>query len=89
MSIGRVQGPALNLIVQRERKIQTFKPEPYWQVFINIQKEGEKPFPEKLKHNKDIFNKNDLPQFEGLIGKTVEAKTKKQNKLFLQILHLI
>ena len=81
MSIGRVQGPALNLIVQRERKIQTFKPEPYWQVFINIQKEGEKPFPEKLKHNKDIFNKNDLPQFEGLIGKTVEAKTKKTEQI--------
>ena len=28
-SIGRVQGPALNLIVQREKEIQNFKPEPF------------------------------------------------------------
>ena len=29
MSIGRVQGPALNLIVNRELEIQKFKSEPY------------------------------------------------------------
>ena len=39
MSIGRVQGPALNLIVERERKIQEFKPQTYWQVFIKIKNE--------------------------------------------------
>src|SRR3989338_210172 len=36
MSIGRVQGPALNLIVEKERTIQAFKPETYWQVFITV-----------------------------------------------------
>ncbi len=32
MSAGRVQGPALKLLVDREREIQAFKPEPYWQI---------------------------------------------------------
>jgi len=81
MSIGRVQGPALNLIVQREKKIQSFKPETYWQVFITVQKKGEKPFPEKLKHNKDVFDKSELSKFKNLVGKTVEAKTKKTEQI--------
>jgi len=32
MSIGRVQGPALKTIVDREKEIKAFKPVPYWQI---------------------------------------------------------
>ncbi|HIH12990.1 TPA: DNA topoisomerase I [Candidatus Woesearchaeota archaeon] len=32
MSAGRVQGPALKLLVDREREIAAFKPEPFWQI---------------------------------------------------------
>ncbi len=32
MSAGRVQGPALKLLVDREREIRAFKPEPYWEI---------------------------------------------------------
>ncbi|MBI2671472.1 DNA topoisomerase I [Candidatus Woesearchaeota archaeon] len=32
MSTGRVQGPALNLIVKKEKEIQLFKPTPFWNV---------------------------------------------------------
>ncbi len=32
MSIGRVQGPALKLLVEREKEIAAFKSEPYWQI---------------------------------------------------------
>ncbi|MBI2647701.1 DNA topoisomerase I, partial [Candidatus Woesearchaeota archaeon] len=32
MSTGRVQGPALKIIVDREREIKGFKPIPYWQI---------------------------------------------------------
>jgi DNA topoisomerase I len=35
MSAGRVQGPALKLLVDREREIQAFKPEPFWQVQLD------------------------------------------------------
>ncbi|MBU1849973.1 MAG: DNA topoisomerase I, partial [Nanoarchaeota archaeon] len=32
LSSGRVQGPALKLVVEKEDEIQKFKPEPYWQL---------------------------------------------------------
>ena len=32
MSTGRVQGPALKIIVDREKEIQSFKPVPFWQI---------------------------------------------------------
>lgn len=32
MSTGRVQGPALKLIVDKEKEIKAFKPEPFWQI---------------------------------------------------------
>jgi DNA topoisomerase-1 len=72
ISIGRVQGPALNLIVKKEKEIQAFESVPYWQVSITI----DKPRLELL-HNKDIFDKSGLKKFENLIGKIGEAETKK------------
>lgn len=32
LSIGRVQGPALKIVVDREKEIKAFKPVPYWQI---------------------------------------------------------
>ncbi len=77
MSIGRIQGPTLNLIVQRERKIQAFKPQQYWQVFITIKNSHVL----ELKHNKDIFDQKELPKFDELKGKTVQAKTTKREQI--------
>lgn len=74
MSIGRVQGPALNMIVEKEREIQAFKPEQYWQVFITID-DGIKGL--ELKHNKDIFDEKELDKFKDLDGKKAKAETKK------------
>lgn len=36
MSAGRVQGPALKIIVDRELEIQAFEPTPYWQIKANL-----------------------------------------------------
>ncbi|MEM5814700.1 MAG: DNA topoisomerase I, partial [Candidatus Aenigmatarchaeota archaeon] len=36
LSIGRVQGPALKLIVDREREIKAFVPMPYWELSIHL-----------------------------------------------------
>ena len=33
---GRVQSPALRLIVERENKINEFEPQEYWNVFANV-----------------------------------------------------
>jgi DNA topoisomerase-1 len=32
MSTGRVQGPALKLVVDKEKEIKAFKPDPYWEI---------------------------------------------------------
>ena len=75
MSIGRVQGPSLNLIVQKERQILGFKPMPYWQIFITL----ENPKIE-LQHNKDIFKKTELEKFRGLQGKIADVTTEKKTQ---------
>ncbi|MFH0835619.1 MAG: DNA topoisomerase I [Candidatus Micrarchaeota archaeon] len=36
MSIGRVQGPALALLAEREKEIQAFKSQPFWQLFAFV-----------------------------------------------------
>ncbi|MFB6092234.1 MAG: DNA topoisomerase I [Haloquadratum sp.] len=39
ISVGRVQGPTLKLIVDREREIEAFDPEDYWELFADLEKE--------------------------------------------------
>ncbi|MCA9487920.1 MAG: DNA topoisomerase I, partial [Nanoarchaeota archaeon] len=75
MSIGRVQGPALKLIVDKEKEIKKFKSEPYWQVFIEV-----KSPKTELKYLKDIFDKKELEKFEDIVGKKGQAQTKKNQQ---------
>jgi DNA topoisomerase-1 len=64
LSSGRVQGPALKIIVEREKSIQEFKPEPYWELELKGKvKDGslvglhtENPFWNKEKSTK-VFEK--------------------------------
>ncbi len=46
-SAGRVQSVALRLIVEREREIEAFKPQEYWQVIARLEQHGSE-FPAKL-----------------------------------------
>ncbi|NMC11157.1 MAG: DNA topoisomerase I [Methanothrix sp.] len=39
LSVGRVQSPTLALIVDREREIQAFQPQPYWEIYADLEKE--------------------------------------------------
>jgi DNA topoisomerase-1 len=41
ISVGRVQGPTLKLMVDREREIDAFDPEDYWELFAALEKDGE------------------------------------------------
>jgi DNA topoisomerase-1 len=41
ISVGRVQSPTLELIVDREREIQAFEPDDYWELFADLGKSGE------------------------------------------------
>jgi DNA topoisomerase-1 len=38
ISVGRVQGPTLKLIVDREREIDAFDPEDYWELFADLER---------------------------------------------------
>jgi len=40
ISVGRVQSPTLKLIVDREREIEAFDPEAYWELFADLAKDG-------------------------------------------------
>ncbi|MCD4759883.1 DNA topoisomerase I [archaeon] len=35
LSTGRVQGPALNIVVKKEKEIKKFKPEKYWEIYLD------------------------------------------------------
>jgi len=76
MSIGRVQGPALNLIVKKEKEILSFKSQPYWQVFITLAKPAI-----ELKYIKDIFKKGELKKFDNIIGKIAKVSTEKKTQI--------
>lgn len=42
VSVGRVQGPTLRFVVDRETEIRTFVPRPYWNVIGVFEKEGKR-----------------------------------------------
>ncbi len=77
MSIGRVQGPTLNLIVDKEKEIQNFVSQKYWQVLITIS-DGKNKI--ELKYKEDIFKEEELEKFQNLKGKEVEVKTEKKEE---------
>lgn len=52
LSSGRVQGPALKIIVEREKEIRAFRPEPYWQIELNGKIKG---IPITAMHEADKF----------------------------------
>jgi len=77
LSIGRVQGPALKIVADREKEIGDFKSEPYWNVFLNVKNiKGQKV---EVKHPKDIFREGELLKFKHLKGKDGVASTKISN----------
>lgn len=51
LSVGRVQSPTLALLVDRDRKIRDFRPEPFWQIIANLRKS----FSFEAKHSHGIF----------------------------------
>jgi DNA topoisomerase-1 len=58
LSAGRVQSPALRMIVERELEIESFVSQEYWKVFAELQHEGDE-FNARLTH----FNGVKLEQF--------------------------
>lgn len=71
MSAGRVQGPALKLLVDREREIEAFKPELFWQIWLmgDYNKNGI-----EAGHVKDkIFDKKEMERILNAVKGAKEA----------------
>lgn len=81
LSIGRVQGPALALLADREKLIQKFKSKPYWQILLKV-KNGHEI---EVKYQKDIFSEEEADEFKKLEGKKGEAKTEKKKNTIMPL----
>lgn len=65
LSAGRVQSVAVKLVVEREREIQAFIPEEFWEVKADLKTpKGEDYVAEVAKHNGKIFRPNSKQQTE-------------------------
>ncbi|MDH5484981.1 MAG: type I DNA topoisomerase, partial [Gammaproteobacteria bacterium] len=58
LSAGRVQSPALRMIVEREEEIEAFDPQEYWTIDADTEK-AQKPFSAKLR----LYNNEKVEQF--------------------------
>ncbi|MBP7708173.1 DNA topoisomerase I [Candidatus Pacearchaeota archaeon] len=73
LSIGRVQGPALKIVYDKEIEIKEFKSTPFWQIFLRIKDFNKNKL--EVKYPRDITDKKELKRFEFLKGKKAIAKT--------------
>lgn len=73
LSIGRIQGPALHLLVEKEKEIQKFIPTPYWQIFLQVQDIKNQKL--EVKFIQDITKESELLKFQHLKGKKAIAET--------------
>lgn len=78
-SVGRVQSPAVRLVVDREREIRNFTPAPYWVIDIELDKEGAVFL---ARHVKGKFVKPDEARsvMDGLRGETRALAVKVEKK---------
>lgn len=78
LSAGRVQSVALRLIVEREKEIEVFKPEEYWEVYVGLSLEQGKELAGKFfKEGKVV---DILPQ-NTVMSQVVEIQGKGKSKL--------
>lgn len=83
ISVGRVQTPTLAMIVEREKAIRDFKPEPYWTVEASFTAKNGESFKAKYSREK-ITDKGEAERiFEKVNGKNgvvADIKKKAQKK---------
>lgn len=83
LTIGRVQGPTLSFVVEREIEIATHIPTPYWQVSAEFENDGQKfnAAYEREKVPKAVEAKEIVSACKGKEGKVVDVKNEKTEQL--------
>lgn len=88
LSAGRVQSVALRIIVDRELEIESFEPEEYWNINVNLTKFASdinfvaKYSGDKIKNKKDATKiKEELEKCNFVVSKVEAKETKKQPPL--------
>jgi len=69
-SVGRVQSPAVRLLVEREREIRAFVPELFWRLAVQLNKDGQRFL---AYHTADKFK--DKAAADAALAKVVPART--------------
>ncbi len=87
LSAGRVQSVALRLIVEREEEREEFKPDEYWDFFVEVSKEKEKLLIKLLRKDGKKYipkEKSDVDEIQDMLGnsdyKVVDIVKKEVNK---------
>lgn len=75
LSAGRVQTPTLKILLERERKIQAFKPKPYWVIGLLFRIKGQKV--EASHKTEKFFDKKKAEK----VRKTCKSKPAKVTKI--------
>ncbi len=68
LSAGRVQSPALRILMEREREIRAFIPEDFWVLTANV--ENKKSVPFTLTCSKEQKDENEVKRIVGVCNKT-------------------
>ncbi|ODS39109.1 MAG: DNA topoisomerase I [Candidatus Altiarchaeales archaeon WOR_SM1_86-2] len=85
LSIGRVQGPTLNMLAKREKEIKAFVPEPYWVIEMIVDIKGDAI---SSYHEKDKFrDKKEVEEIRGRCGNTAVVKDIKKKKNIIKPPH--
>ncbi len=75
LSAGRVQSPTLRIVVDREKEIREFKPEPYWEITAKFEKGVE------AKHVKRFWDEEEAKEVYARIGDGVVEKFEEKERV--------
>jgi len=78
VSLGRVQTPTLKFVVDREREIRRFIPQPYWNIFLQFEHQGTMYIAKHIEE--DIFDVKEVERILNICKGATETKVENFKK---------
>ena len=91
LSAGRVQSVALRLVVEREKEIEAFKPEEYWEIYVGLSTQKDSSKQELFKDQKlpkKLEKQTLVAQLTKVEGKNFTPKTQAEVEPVLSLLEV-